>query len=250
MNSQSALAKDTFAQPSPATWPDSRLPGAAVPTALSPGLDTAWLSLLPPPQSQQTARSRQVIYGADETLDVVPVIFDGWAARVSRLSDGRRQILSFLLPGDLVSAGAVFTGALDFFVEAITTVRYVQYDRSDLTAKLPEEPKIFQALLGACLAEKNAAYGLATDLGRRSANERIARLFLHLKERLDQRGLVNDQAFAVPLRQQHIADATGLTPVHVNRVIGSFRQNGLIEMSAGILKVLNLSALQRVADMR
>jgi CRP/FNR family transcriptional regulator, anaerobic regulatory protein len=250
MNPPPALAKDLFALPTSDSGPSEELAVLGLFAEALPNSEAAWLNYLPRPREQQTARARQVIYGAGEALDVVPLICEGWAACVSRLSDGRRQILSFLLPGDLVSAGAVFTGSVNFFVEAITSVRYAHYDRGEVTAKLSEEPRIFRALLTACLAEKTAADNLATDLGRRSAGERIARLFLHLKERLEARGLVSDQAFAVPLRQQHIADATGLTPVHVNRVIGSFRNNGLIEMAGGTLKVLNLAALQRVADMR
>jgi CRP-like cAMP-binding protein len=106
------------------------------------------------------------------------------------------------------------------------------------------------ALVSACLAEKEEVDQLATNLGRRRAEERIARLFLHLKERLEMRGLVRDQSFALPLRQQHIADATGLTSVHVNRVIGALRNDGIIELANGMLKIANLAGLQRVADLR
>ena len=209
-----------------------------------------WLERLPLRRGQQSARPRQTIYRAGETLDGVPIICDGWAARVSRLSDGRRQILSFILPGDLVSTNAVFAGSLNFFVEAVTAVRHSCYDRSDLSERLAAEPNLIRALVSACLAEKEEVDQLATNLGRRRAEERIARLFLHLKEQLDVRGLVRDHSFAFPLRQQHIADATGLTPVHVNRVIGALRSDGLIEMANGVLRIANLAALQRIADLR
>src|SRR5207245_2818701 len=75
---------------------------------------TSWPDLLPLPRNQQSARPRQTIYRAGDLLDGVPVICDGWAARVIRLSDGRRQILSFVLPGSLVSTSAVFSGSLNF----------------------------------------------------------------------------------------------------------------------------------------
>jgi CRP/FNR family transcriptional regulator, anaerobic regulatory protein len=208
----------------------------------------SWLERLPLRRDQQSARSRQTIYRAGETLDGVPVICDGWAARVSRLSDGRRQILSFVLPGDLVSTDAVFAGSLSFFVEAITAVRHSCYDRTDLNKGLAAEPSLIKILVGTCLAEKEQVDQLATNLGRRRAEERIARLFLHLKERLEARGLVRDQSFEFPLRQQHIADATGLTPVHVNRVLGALRNEGVIELSGGILKISNLNGLLRIAD--
>jgi CRP/FNR family transcriptional regulator, anaerobic regulatory protein len=68
--------------------------------------------------------------------------------------------------------------------------------------------------------------------------------------RLDERGMVQDNSFAFPLRQRHIADATGLTPVHVSRVIGSFRGAGLIEVAGRFLKVLNLPELRRISNTR
>lgn len=205
---------------------------------------------MPSQPGQRTIRSRQTIFRAGEALGDIPVICEGWAACVSRLSDGRRQILSFVLPGDLVSTNAVFADSLTFFVEAITEVRCSYYSRADLNARLRAEPGLIMSLVSACLAEKEEADQLATNLGRRRAEERIARLFLHLKKRLAPRGLVRDRTFALPLRQQHIADATGLTPVHVNRVIGALRSDGLIELTGGVLKVVDLAKLQRIADLR
>ena len=208
-----------------------------------------WPGRLPPQRDQQAARSRQTIYQPGEKLDGVPVVCDGWAARVSRLSDGRRQILSFVLPGDLVSTSALFAGSLNFHVEAITAVRYARYNRAEFIAKLAAEPNLVKALMKICFAEKDEADRLVTDLGRRRAEERLARLFLHLMARLEMRGMVRNQSFALPLRQQHIADAAGLTPVHVNRVIGALRGDGIIELAHGVLKVVNLARLQRLADL-
>jgi CRP-like cAMP-binding protein len=67
-------------------------------------------------------------------------------------------------------------------------------------------------------------------------------------ERLKMRDMVQDHAFALPLRQSHMADATGLTPVHVNRVLGTLRDDGIIELSGGTLRIANLLKLQRLAD--
>ncbi len=256
MNLQATSARDGFpregharaiAEP-PATIgysvPNSMISGEL----LSQPSREPWPRLLELRRAEVTTRPRQTIYRAGDVLEGVPVVCDGWAARVSRLSNGRRQILSFVLPGDLVSTNAVFAESLNFFVEAITAVRYSAYDRPHLSESLGSSPQLVRALVGACLAEKDEADQLATNLGRRRAEERIARLFLHLQERLETRGLALNGALPIPLRQQQIADATGLTPVHVNRVIGSMRSHGLIEMADGILKIANLSALQRLAD--
>lgn len=210
----------------------------------------SWLNRLPVQGMPLPARPRHTIYRAHEALDGVPLIVDGWAARVIRFSDGRRQILSFVLPGDLISTSAVFAGSFGFFVEAITAVRYISYAREEFNGFLASDPELAGALLSACLAEKDEADRLAANLGRRRAEERIASLFLHLRDRLQVCGLVRDERFACPLRQKHIADATGLTPVHVNRVLGTLRQSGLVDLADGELTIADLPGLRQLADMR
>lgn len=200
------------------------------------------------PNAQRTVRARQMVLRAGERLVGVPLITEGWAACISRLPDGRRQILSFLLPGDLVSASAVFIERLPYYVEAITSARCSFYDRGTLGRRLSAEPRMFNELVRLLLSEKERVDQLAVDLGRRDAPGRIARLLLHLRQRLEERGLVADGGFDLPLRQQHIADATGLTSVHVNRVFCAFRQDGIVEMRRGRLTVMDMQALRRRAD--
>jgi CRP-like cAMP-binding protein len=101
------------------------------------------------------------------------------------LSDASRQILSFLLPGDLVSTALLFEPRSNCLVEAITDVVYST--RSDLKAALFKNPEMFEKLSRAWIDEKDRADQLIVDLGRRTADERIARLILNLAERLSQR---------------------------------------------------------------
>jgi CRP-like cAMP-binding protein len=95
-----------------------------------------------------------LIASAGEALDGVPVLLEGWATCFSRLPDGRRQILSFLLPGDLVSVNAIFSNRLSFFVEAVTAVRCSAYDRGELTDKLTVDPLVLRALIRSFLARR------------------------------------------------------------------------------------------------
>ena len=188
-----------------------------------------------------------MIYRAGEPLDGILTICDGWAARVSHLPNGRRQILSFLLPGDFVSFVAMFTDVFEFFVEAVTPLRHCYYNGASIEARLAR-PNVFRAWVAALLQEKEQADQLVIDLGRRSAEARIARLFLSLRDRLGARGMISGQSFAFPLRQQHIADATGLTPVYVNHVLAAFRQDGLIVIADRSATIFDLAGLERVAD--
>lgn len=208
----------------------------------------AWQRAFPLQQERQLIRARHNIYRAGEILSGVPIVHSGWAARVRRLSDGRRQILSFILPGELISAGAVFADRLSFYVEAITDVRYAVYRRTEPGEILARDPDLLQALISGCLGEKAELEELATDLGRRRAEERIARLFLQLRNRLQVLGQASGMSFDMPLRQQHIADATGMTVIHVGRVMGALRNDGIIQLSGGVLAITDLAALKRLAE--
>ena len=117
---------------------------------------------------------------------------------------------------------------------------------SDLKVKLFADPQILDALTRICAAERCAANNMIIDLGRRSADERIAHLILNITERIGLRSVIREQTYPFPLRQQDIADMSGLTPVHVSRVLGKFRQANLIELSGGKLRINNIEELRRI----
>ncbi|MGD0023976.1 MAG: Crp/Fnr family transcriptional regulator, partial [Xanthobacteraceae bacterium] len=176
----------------------------------------------------------------------------GWAASVVLLSDSSRQILSVLLPGDMVSTALLFGPRPHCSVEAITEVRYRTFKRTELKEIVFTHPDLFDRFSKTCLEEKGRADQLIVDLGRRTAEERIARLILNLAERLGKRGTMQAEPAEMdfPLRQHHIADATGLTPVHVSKVLSEFRREGLIKISDRSLVFLDLAGFRRLAHMR
>jgi CRP-like cAMP-binding protein len=205
--------------------------------------------------TSRTVPARRIIFREHDLHDSVPIICSGWAASVVMLSDASRQILSFLLPGDLVSTALLFEPRSSCLVEAITDVVYRSFKRSDLKATLFKNPEMFDKLSRAWIEEKNRADQLIVDLGRRTADERIARLILNLAERLSQRRMTRTTEAAAlemefPLRQHHIADATGLTPVHVSKVLSEFRRGGLIKISDRSLTILDPVGFRRVTHMR
>lgn len=203
-------------------------------------------------QSVHTVPTRRIICREQDLHDAVPIICNGWAASVVVLSDGSRQILSFLLPGDLVSTALLFEPRPHCLVEAITDVSYRTFRRTELKGILLKHPDLFDKLSKAWIEEKDRSDQLAVDLGRRTADERIARLILNLAERLTRCGMIQAETMEMdfPLRQHHIADATGLTPVHVSKVLSEFRRNGLIRISDRSLVFLDPEGFRRVAHMR
>ncbi len=189
--------------------------------------------------------ARRIVCREGDCHDWVPVICSGWAAASVTLTNGRKQILAFLLPGDIVSTTLVFEANYPSVIEAITTVEYCSYPRDEIKNHMFRNPKRVEVLASSWIDEKRAADQLAIDLGRRTAHERIARLIESLRQRLAPR----DTTMEFPLRQHHIADATGLTPVHVSKVLSEFRRNGLIEISDRSITILNPTKFNRIASL-
>jgi CRP/FNR family transcriptional regulator, anaerobic regulatory protein len=198
--------------------------------------------------------ARRIIFWEQEMHDAVPVICSGWAASAVTLPNGSRQILSFLLPGDLVSTTLLFESRSHCLVEAITEVRVRTFKRSELKPALLKRADLFEKLGKAWIEEKGQAEQLIADLGRRTADERIAHLILNLANRLAKRGMLTKIGATMemdfPLRQHHIADATGVTPVHVSKVLSEFRRSELIKVSDRTLTILDPLGLRRAAHAR
>jgi CRP/FNR family transcriptional regulator, anaerobic regulatory protein len=166
------------------------------------------------------------------------------------LSDGRRQILSVLLPGDSDSTLNIFKPRFGRSLEAITDVLYRRFRRGDVRQALRDRPELLEILGEVWSSKLDRADRMIVDLGRRTADERIARQLLELVDRLAKRGMVENSVMEFPLRQRHIADLTGLTPVHVGRVLNEFQRSGMIEILGRLLKILDAEKLRRVAEYR
>jgi CRP-like cAMP-binding protein len=202
------------------------------------------------PQTELTIPRRRIICRAQDLIDTVLFVCEGWAASLVTLSNGDRQILTFLLPGDVVSSALLFRPNPGCLVETITEVTCRSYDRAEYLRRTVTDHDAFGALSNLWLGEKESADRLAIDLGRRTAEERIARLILSLMDRLAARGMTQGATMEFPLRQHHVADATGLTPVHVSKLLTDLRRRGLIRINDRSLEVLDDGALRRIAGIR
>lgn len=202
-------------------------------------------------QFVHTVAARRIICRGQDELAAVPIICTGWALSAVMLADGSRQILSFLLPGDVVSPCLLFEPKPNCFVEAITTVTYRAFNRAHLREAIAADPAALGTLARVWTQEKHRTDELVVDLGRRSAAERIARLIVGIAERLQARHMTSGALeFEFPLRQHHIADATGLTPVHVNKLLSEFRRKGLIRLSDRSLTILDPEGFRAAANLR
>lgn len=211
--------------------------------------DGAECALQPSWQHYRGARAGEQVLVSNRETDNVLMLCSGWAFRFMQATNGRRQIINFLLPGDLVSVAAMFENPPRASAQAITEIRLSLFQRSEVLSRLSSNPFFSEVVSDLWLKQVTTVEELVFVLGQRSAEERIAHLFLHLMRRIAARNVIRDHRYRLPLRQQHIADAVGLTPVHVSRVIGAFRDRGLIELSGGVLQVLDPAELERIGSL-
>jgi len=200
-------------------------------------------------QEPKTARPRQILYRAGTHLEHVLVLCEGWAHRFVSLSGGHRMILSFLLPGDMMTATAPFSDQIGSSILIITAGRYRLFRRDEVLEVLSGTDSALMAWGHFIKTQQENLEQQLTDIGRRSAEERIARLVLGMVRRLHWSGSESKSEFSFPLTQQHIADATGLTPIHVSRTLNVFRQKEIMRLSHGVLAIHDSKRLYHVADL-
>ena len=197
--------------------------------------------------SEHTALAGQMILHPRESSDHVMFICSGQAISSIGLTDGRRQIFEVLLPGDLVLWTALFEPMSGRLIEAVDDLSYRRLKRSKFHALLIDRPGLFDVFMKLSAHKKNECDQLALTLGRRTAAQRIARLVLDLAERFAERGLMSHGTFRFPLRQRHVADATGLTPVHTSKVLSQLRQDKIIDLKNRSITIFDMARLRQVA---
>jgi CRP-like cAMP-binding protein len=175
------------------------------------------------------------------------MIQEGWACRYKQLPDGRRQVVGFFIPGDICDLNVFILKEMDHTVGAISPIKVAEIGREDFDALLADHPRVTQALFWNELVTVAIQREWTLNLGQRTAYERIAHLFVELFMRLQTVGLTDGNSCDFPLTQNDIADATGLTAVHVNRTLQELRRDGLVELHSRTLTIPDMPKLKDVA---
>ncbi|HYD38977.1 MAG TPA: Crp/Fnr family transcriptional regulator [Allosphingosinicella sp.] len=175
----------------------------------------------------------------------VILLLDGWASRCKTLPDGRRQVVALLVPGDLCDVDVFLLEEMDHYIGALTAVRIAEIGRDEIEGLARDRPGIDRALRRDALLTTSIQREWTLNVGQRGAYERIAHLLAELFFRLRAVGLADGPGFAFPLTQTDIAEATALTPVHVNRTLQELRRDGLIRLDR---RTLAIPSLDRLAD--
>jgi CRP-like cAMP-binding protein len=176
------------------------------------------------------------------------VLLDGMACRYRMLLDGRRQILDLILPGDLCDARADLVRAADHSIGTMMATSIAPIPHGKLAAVRALHPRLDAALVWSAIEHEAMQRERMVALGRRTARGRVAYLLCELMWRQNCAGLSDGRTVALPLTQAEIADALGLTPVHVNRVLQEFRRGRLVASSRHRFALLDLERLQRIGE--
>ena len=205
----------------------------------------------------ETLKRDQVVVLADRTLihegqadAPLYTVLSGWAFRFKTLSDGRRQILNFLLPGDFVGVQQKMGDTAAHGVHTLTDTVLCMFQRDALWELHRSAPALGFSVTWLTAHEEAVVDDALLSVGRRSAEERIATLLILLFKRaaaLQPEGTVGGVPF--PLTQQHIADALGLSLVHTNKTLRKLERRGLHRIEDGRLQLLDVKSLARLADL-
>lgn len=184
----------------------------------------------------------------EESEKFLFVVTDGWMFRNAILEDGRRQILDFILPGDLI-AGRRWNGTeISQTVDAITDSVVALIPIHAVSDLVREMPSVAITLLEASQSALYASYENLVDTGRRTSIEAVAHFLIRTEKRAAEAiGRTDDGTVVFPLIQEHIGDAIGLTAVHVCRTLRKLKTAGVIEMGRGWLRITGHAELAAFA---
>lgn len=202
-------------------------------------------SILCLPLSIKELRADQDIVREGDRPNQCCVVIEGFQCRYKMLADGERQIMSFHVPGDVPDLQSVFLSTMDHSLGTLTPNRVAFIPHEPLRDLIRQQPGIAERLWRETLIDASVFREWIANVGSRDAYTRIAHIICELFVRLRAVGLANGMKFDFPITQTEIADATGLSTVHVNRSIQQLRADGLITLERGMCHIPDFDALKQ-----
>lgn len=197
----------------------------------------------------KTIAAKRPILRNGEVSPLTYTLSSGWAFRYMTLPDGRRQILSFYLPGNLIAEENLAGGPVHFSVRALTDVTLCVFQTEQLRQAFDRDSEMMRELLRRAQRRSVSLDHQIGYLGR-TAQERVAHFLMDFEVRLMRRGLVQNDSFWFPLLQEHMADALGLTSVHVSRTLTAMREKGLFAIQDQTVRLLDRKRMLTLAGLK
>ena len=181
--------------------------------------------------AQLEASHRPVVAGTElvrerEAGQHAYILEDGWARSYKLLPDGGRQVIDFPIPGDVIGLRSLLLRTADHSFAAVTNVTVAEVSARQLVDTLEQVPRLAAALLWGASRDEAVVVEHLVNVGRRSALVRTAHFMVEMGLRLQLAGMATPAGYACPLNQYMLADALGLTAIHVNRVLRQLRERG------------------------
>lgn len=176
------------------------------------------------------------------------LLVKGYACRHKTTADGSRQILSFHIPGDILDLQHLLLSTADHNVQTITPARVAWLSMAELRQVARERPALGEAFWRDTLIDASIFREWVLNVGRRDAKSRVAHMLCEFAARHEAIGLDSPHNFELPMTQEQIADATGLTAVHVNRMLRALDEEGLTVRGKREIRITNWARLRQVAD--
>ncbi len=183
-----------------------------------------------------------------EPVDQSMMLVEGYVTRYMDDREGYRQLVSVHIPGDFVDLHGFPTGRLDHDIGTLGPVRMALFDHQTLVGITERHPELTRFLWFATLTDAAMHREWIFRLGRLGADGRLAHFFCELNARLQLVGLAENGRFELPLTQPDLAEACGLTGVHVNRTLRSLREQGLLVFKNGQVEITDHAGLCALAE--
>jgi CRP-like cAMP-binding protein len=174
-------------------------------------------------------------------------VLSGWAFRYKMLDDGRRQILNYALPADMVGLQGALMNEMEHSVEALTPLVLCIFPRAKLWDLYSRIPTLAFDITWLAAREEQLIDEHLVSLGRRTALERAAYLLLHLFTRADEAGLVKNGTIQFPFTQQHLADTLGMSLVHTNKTLKRLFVSKAVRWKDRIFEMVDRATLAGIA---
>jgi len=176
------------------------------------------------------------------------LVLDGILCRYKMLSNGRRQILSFHFAGDMPDLQSLYLNAMDHSLASITTARIALVSHDAVLSLIHAHPGVSDALARHAMIDASIFREWIANVGRRTSIERVAHVICECFVRMRALGVAQLSDFELPLTQSELADATGLSNVHVNRTMKEIRRLKLVETNGSVHGIRDWELLQEAAD--
>jgi CRP-like cAMP-binding protein len=183
-----------------------------------------------------------------EKVEHCILLLTGFAYRHKITGDGQRQIMAVHMPGEFLDLQNSLLGVADHNVQALTRCEVATVPVAALRQLYEDRPRVGQAMWIDTLVDAAIFREWIVNVGRRDSISRLSHLLCEIALRLEEAGLARDGCYELPMTQEQLADCTGLTPVHVNRVLKELGRMGLISRDRRAVQILQWDRLREIGD--